>query len=560
MRHLSLICVVTSLLVSAGCPGRDPQSTPVDSATTATTGGAVENSASGPSAAAVQEIGAGETGAGEDIPAHSEPVHEGGTLEAPTPDAGGDPVGATSPDPAHDAEWKQWPAPAATLVVTGRQHGYIEPCGCTGLSNQKGGLSRKMSLISELRDRGWDVAPLDVGNQVRRFGRQPEIKFQTTVEGMKTIGYQAIGLGPDDLRLSFNELLPVVAHDINRPSVFVSANVNMFEQTSRFLVLEVGGKKVGVTGVLGSEQRERVQSDEIELSDASEALAAVLPELTAQSCDLYLLLAHASIAESQELARKFSEFDVVVTAGGAGEPTRLAEPIEGSSAVLVQVGTKGMYAGVIGIYDDQEQPLRYERVALDARWQDSPEMLDLLAAYQYQLEVQGLEGLGLRPVRHPTGREFVGSATCGECHTQAFEVWEGTPHAHATETLVHPPERYEVARHVDPECLSCHVTGWSPQGYFPYVGGYLDLNASSMLHGNGCENCHGPGSQHVATQNGDIEATDDDLRRLQAEMRITYDDAEQKCLECHDLDNSPDFHEPGAFARYWEEVKHEGKD
>ena len=64
----------------------------------------------------------------------------------------------------------------------------------------------------------------------------------------------------------------------------------------------------------------------------------------------------------------------------------------------------------------------------------------------------------------------------------------------------------------------------------------------------------------LVSEGANIDATDDDLRRLQAEMRITYDDAEQKCLECHDLDNSPDFHEPGAFARYWEEVKHEGKD
>jgi hypothetical protein len=46
------------------------------------------------------------------------------------------------------------------------------------------------------------VVPVDVGNQVRRFGQQAEIKFQMTIEGLKQMGYRAIGFGPDDLRLS----------------------------------------------------------------------------------------------------------------------------------------------------------------------------------------------------------------------------------------------------------------------------------------------------------------------------------------------------------------------
>jgi hypothetical protein len=37
---------------------------------------------------------------------------------------------------------------------------------------------------------------------------------------------------------------------------------------------------------------------------------------------------------------------------------------------------------------------------------------------------------------------------------------------------------------------------------------------------------------------------------------LKVEDAEQKCLECHDLDNSPDFQEEGAFEKYWAKVKH----
>ena len=49
---------------------------------------------------------------------------------------------------ASDAERNQqiaadWPQPQAVLFVSGQQHGYLEPCGCTGLENQKGGLIRR---------------------------------------------------------------------------------------------------------------------------------------------------------------------------------------------------------------------------------------------------------------------------------------------------------------------------------------------------------------------------------------------------------------------------------
>jgi hypothetical protein len=45
-------------------------------------------------------------------------------------------------------------------------------------------------------------------------------------------------------------------------------------------------------------------------------------------------------------------------------------------------------------------------------------------------------------------------------------------------------------------------------------------------------------------------------------MRLTLAGgaAEKKCLECHDLDNSPDFHVKGAFEKYWKQVEHKGKD
>ena len=454
-----------------------------------------------------------------------------------------------------------WPAPLVALFVTGRQHGYIEPCGCTGLANQKGGLARRHTVLETMRGLGWSSIALDVGNQVRRFGKQPEIKYQTTINGLREMKYDVISFGPDDLRLSSDEILAAVIAD-EEDVPFVVANVDIAGFLPTFRVSEVAGRKIGVTSVLGNSHRDRVTDDDLlSVRDATEALREVRTELVNANCDWYVLLAHASIEESEELARTFPEFDIVVTAGGAGEPTYQPTEIEGSEAVLVQVGTKGMYAGVIGLYEDAAQPIKYQRIALDGSWSDSVAMLRLLAGYQQQLEALQLNGLELHPVVHPSGRQFVGSEKCGECHTKAFDKWVETPHSHATETLVHPPERYEVPRHFDPECLSCHVTGWNAQGYYPYRSGYVELEASQHLRGNGCENCHGPGSQHVAAEEGESDLDDDQLEALRDQMKLALADAKENCLKCHDIDNSPDFHVEEAFEKeYWPAIEHIGKD
>jgi hypothetical protein len=150
--------------------------------------------------------------------------------------------------------------------------------------------------------------------------------------------------------------------------------------------------------------------------------------------------------------------------------------------------------------------------------------------------------------------EFIGAAKCVACHATAHATWSNSQHSHAWETLVkygrpiaEVPQKDMnpklIGRQFDPDCASCHVTG------FGYKGGFVDLDKTPHLFGNGCENCHGPASLHLN------QPTNQQFSKP-LHLDITVKETEHKCRKCHDLDNDPHFE-----MNKWEKIKHgpEGK-
>jgi hypothetical protein len=91
-----------------------------------------------------------------------------------------------------------------------------------------------------------------------------------------------------------------------------------------------------------------------------------------------------------------------------------------------------------------------------------------------------------KPEPPPEGQAgFVGLEKCSECHAEERKVWDATPHSVAYETLQGDFKEYNL------ECVSCHVTGYAKPG-----GSTVTHN--DKLRGVQCEECHGPGSLHVA--------------------------------------------------------------
>ena len=461
-----------------------------------------------------------------------------------------------------------WPVPALALVLSGDQRGYIEPCGCT--EDQYGGISRRDDLLRQLREeKGWTIAGLDLGGLVRRTRAQSRLKFQTLLNALHDMNYRAVGIGPEELRLGPEELLSQSPHLPGETGiVFAGSNLVFFEDPglgtpARSTLFTENEITVGVLGVLGETIRRRVIPDgrtgDVSFQAPSEAIAVVLQEFEQQP-DLIVLLSQSNVEESRSLAEQFPRIDLILSAGGAEDPDGTPERV--GQTMLVTVGRKGKYAGIVGFYpDDPNQRLRFELVRLDRhRFGDSETMIEHMRDYQQVLRDEQLAGRE-PAVKHPSEATFVGSRQCGECHEHAYEVWKGTPHARAFESLdpTYEHEGYErlkgIARMHDPECLSCHVTGWHPQDMYRYESGFINEEYAQSdaertmfetLRGSQCENCHGPGSRHI-----ELIHTDPDESSRQ--VRVTLEQSKKRiCNSCHDLDNSPDF----EFESYWEQVEH----
>ena len=502
-------------------------------------------------------------GGGAAIPAAS-PVSSGSSAYAAKDQAEPyDPVKDNGP------VFEGWPTPQLVLVFTGEQRGYLEPCGCTGPGKQKGGIMRRHGFLQKYEEQGWPMVMLDVGGQLRRKGIQSTIKFSHALKALATSGYSAVALGKDDLEnLSSDSLLLQISEAADQwPGLIQFANSKIPDiegLTAATRVIEKGGKKIGVTSILGKTFQMEL-GDNFPIEEPSAAITRSLEELEKEGCDLFVLLANADWQEVLELAGKFPKLDVVAGCTGYDEAS-IRETLVNNKTRVIDVGKKGMYAAVLGFFNDEKQPIRFQRAPLDSRWPESPAMQERFKAYvdevsnlysQEAADVSAqVEGLGLWPAaKHermefgPTAGMFAGSASCKECHTKAYAKWITTKHSHATESIV----KAVPSRIADPECIACHTTGWNPRDYSPMESGFVSMEKTPHLTGNSCENCHGPSQAHIDAEKGKDIETRNQWREI---VKLSAASAEEKvCRKCHDLDNSPGF----DFAKYWPQVAHPGK-
>ena len=474
-------------------------------------------------------------------------------------------TGDYDPIAANGKFFEDWDTPQLALVFTGGLDGYVEPCGCAGIAQMKGGLSRRNTFFKELREKNWPYIAIDNGGLVKGFGRQEELKFYSMIEPslVHQMEYDAIGIGPNDLHLSADSLLPYTTNPPDHPSVFTSANIGIYDFnplfTAPFRVIDKHGVRIGVTSIISKSWMPNAGISNILHDDPIKRLEKIVPQMEESRCNWLILISHASLEETLAISQTFPQFGIIVCADTPSEPPLMTPKLVAESnpaRYLIETGEKGKFAIVIGFFGTDYRTVKYQRVAFDSRFKNDRLIVGQMQCYQDnlkdELETKGYAGFGIRPVPSPNADilgKYVGSAKCESCHDESYRIWKRSGHAKAWESLA---ETSVPKRIYDPECVCCHVVGWNPEERYPFLSGFSNEkgNVTLDLVNVGCENCHGPGEKHVAAESGSNEA---EQERLRAALRLPIDEQGQRfCYTCHDLDNSPNFN----FEAYWEKIEH----
>ncbi len=428
-----------------------------------------------------------------------------------------------SPEPAGES-----PETTDALIIffTGNGLGELKPCGCSG--GQLGGLDRRAAVFNRVpREKRLII---DTGSLVKDDSEQDLIKFNIILQALKLLDYDLVSLSEKDIEIGKNVgLLDDAGPGSNIISPQGSSDMNIPAKFTKRLSFK--DKRVVVT---------------IAAFDAKSAPIEQIGQLFGSGSDVsssrvesesnlnILILNQCDDAIIDSIAKRIPVVDCIVCPSESDEPMILSEA--NKRPLVFSVGRFGRYISGLQI---KEAPrgkakliLSLFTVPLEEDLEQEASLVQLYKDYQQLVRERNL--LEKHPrFTLPDGLEYIGSESCKVCHEYEFEKWSSNIHAHAYATL----ER--VGSQFDPECVICHVVGMD------YESGFVSEQKTGHLKNVGCENCHGPGSEHIMTA-GQTELTE----------------PKSACIDCHTLEHSGDYAgNEGSFQEkivHWREPKPSG--
>lgn len=375
---------------------------------------------------------------------------------------------------------------------------------------------------------------VDGGGSLTRKDFARVLTDQVNLGSMVELGYDATTVGLYDLYMGVEYFRERFGESGLR---VVSANVHD-ESTGELLVepyaiIEKAGVTFGVTGVLDQGTRIRInrglESPGVTVGSPGDALLELLPELE-KKCDHVVVLAHMSLKLAKGLAEQVPGIDYLVVGLQA---QKSSQPFEVEGAVFLQPGNRGQYmADYRLMYSEEGVFQEYEGNVVELGDKVPADASMALKLKEHKIAVEELNkerAAAMAREREASLKEAEAyapaclgvEASCVRCHSDQYEQWKTSTHAHAYQTL------QQAFQSTNPECLRCHTTCQLE----------LKQDGSAVvpegLRNVQCESCHGIGTEHARDGSYGV-------------IRV------ETCLGCHDEDNSPDF----DLATYLPKVTH----
>ena len=411
--------------------------------------------------------------------------------------------------PSETAEFGSVPSGpdgALTIFLTGSELGSLRPCGCSG--GQLGGLEKRPAVF--------DTVPasrrliVETGGFVQNDREQDLMKFGILFEALRLLGYDTVHLTNHDVGIA--ERLGLLTDTPQPFEIFQEGHdgqspvfVRRFESLGRDVLVNIASFDPHVSPL------ERAG---VLFKEAPGALTVDI-----------LILRHCDPGSLGVLAARLRGVECVVCPSDTDEPRLLSGP--GEIPLVFTVGRFGRHICRLDVAFPEprgEPVVRFEPIPVEATLADDEALLRLYSQYQQLVSSSTLlEDYPRIPL--PQGLAFAGSKSCERCHEYEYDMWSTKAHADALASL------NEVGSDRDPECVICHVVGMN------YDRGFISQEKTPHLKDVGCENCHGPGSEHIRTLG-----------------QVATRQPQMACLDCHTPEKSTGF--AGHEEEYMQKIVH----
>jgi len=395
------------------------------------------------------------------------------------------------------------------LFFTGSELGALKPCGCSG--GQLGGLSKRAAIFNAVPAQNRMI--LDAGDLVADDGEQDLIKFGVLLEAYQLLGYDVVHLTERDVEIG-RSLGLLRGRDY--AFEIISSHWDAIQENrprSFRKQLTLRGRDVFVNVVTCDAQ-----------IDAAERAATFFDSLP-EAANINVLVLLNSDSGVREPWAEQSGAHCLLCPIDSDDPQVLSEP--GTKAMVFSPGRLGRHIVRLQVSWPESAAgptLHFEDVPVEETLPEDEALAQLYRQYQQLVgESQLLETYPRVPL--PDDLRYVGSANCASCHEYEYSRWKTKAHADAFATLV------KVGSDRDPECVICHVVGMDR------ASGFVTAEKTPEMKNVGCENCHGPGSEHVRTWG----------QAATVEPKST-------CLDCHTPEHSSGF--AGHEAEYMQKIVH----
>lgn len=184
-------------------------------------------------------------------------------------------------------------------------------------------------------------------------------KANLIIESFNLMGYDAMGIGDDDLTLGKEFLL-----DISKRANFPFLSSNVYDEATgktlfqSSLIKEVHGLRIGIFSLLSRDFLTNPSDPRrkgLNIRPPMEIAKAMVKELKSKT-DLIILLSHLGYAKDTELAQGVQGINIIV-GGHNGMNLPYPPPL---NTIIVQAGSRGMFGGRLDLYYyNSNEPLFY---------------------------------------------------------------------------------------------------------------------------------------------------------------------------------------------------------